>query len=60
MIITNFAETPFKDWLIGEALKAKIATPEELIKWCAELEEKTTQGAFLFHVGTVLVFAKKQ
>ena len=35
-------------------------TPEELAKWCAELEEKTTQGAFLFHVGTVLISAKKQ
>jgi ubiquinone/menaquinone biosynthesis C-methylase UbiE len=60
MVIPVFAETPFKDWLVGEALKAKIATPEELEKWCAELEKKTDQGAFLFHVGTVLVCAKKQ
>lgn len=60
MIITNFAETPFKDWLVGEALKAKIATPEELAKWCTELELKTQQGAFLFHVVTVLVSGKKR
>jgi ubiquinone/menaquinone biosynthesis C-methylase UbiE len=60
MIIPVFAETPFKDWLVGEALKAKIATSEELAKWCNELEFKTQQGAFLFHVGTVLVCAKKR
>lgn len=60
MVIPVFSETPFKDWLMGEALKAKIATPEELAKWCAELELKTQQGAFLFHVGTVLVSAKKR
>jgi ubiquinone/menaquinone biosynthesis C-methylase UbiE len=59
ILIPAFVETPFKDWLVGEALKAKIATSEELAKWCTELELKTQQGAFLFHVGTVLVFAKK-
>jgi ubiquinone/menaquinone biosynthesis C-methylase UbiE len=60
MVIPVFAETPFKDWLVGEALKAKVATSEELAKWCTELELKTQQGAFLFHVGTVLVSAKKR
>lgn len=60
MVIPAFAETPFKDWLMGEALKAKVASPEELAKWSAELELKTQQGAFLFHVSSVLVSAKKR
>lgn len=60
MVIPVFAETPFKDWLIGEAQKAKVATSEELANWSAELELKTQQGAFLFHVGTVLVSARKR
>ncbi len=59
IIIRNFAESPFNDWLIAEALKAKVAKPEELAKWRSELEQKTKQQAFLCHVGTVLVSAKK-
>ncbi len=58
--IRNFAESPFGDWLISEALKAKVATPEEMMKWRSELEQKTLQQAFLLHVGTVLVSAKKK
>ena len=60
IIIRDFAESPFSDWLIAEALKAKVATPEEMTKWRSELEQKTLQQAFLFHVGTVLVSAKKK
>ncbi len=58
--IRNFGESPFSDWLIGEALKAKIATQQEMAKWRLELEQKTAQNAFLFYVGTVLVSAKKK
>jgi ubiquinone/menaquinone biosynthesis C-methylase UbiE len=60
IIIREFAESPFSDWLIAEALKAKVATPEEMTKWRSELEQKTLQQTFLFHVGTVLVSAKKK
>jgi Methylase involved in ubiquinone/menaquinone biosynthesis len=60
MIIRDFAETPFGDWLIAEALKAKVATVEELANWRSELEQKTIRREFLFHVGTVLVSAKKK
>jgi ubiquinone/menaquinone biosynthesis C-methylase UbiE len=59
IVIRNFSETPFGDWLITEASKAKVATPEELTKWRSELEQKTAQQTFLLHVGTVLVSAKK-
>jgi ubiquinone/menaquinone biosynthesis C-methylase UbiE len=55
----DFAETPFSDWLATEALKAKVATPEEMGRWRSELEQKTAQQAFFFHVGTVIVAAKK-
>jgi SAM-dependent methyltransferase len=58
--IRDFAETPFSGWLVTEALKAKVATPEEMTKWRSELEQKTAQQAFLFHVATVLVSAKKK
>jgi ubiquinone/menaquinone biosynthesis C-methylase UbiE len=57
--IREFAETPFSDWLIKEALKAKVATSDEMAHWRCELEQKTAQQAFLCHVGTVLVSAKK-
>jgi SAM-dependent methyltransferase len=57
--IQDFSESPFSDWLITEALKAKVATPEEMTRWRSELEQKTAQQAFLFHVGTVIVSAKK-
>ncbi|MCL5949998.1 MAG: methyltransferase domain-containing protein [Candidatus Bathyarchaeota archaeon] len=60
IIIRDFNETPFNNWLIGEALKAKIATVPELEKWRSELEQKTAQQTFLFHVGTILVSAKKE
>ncbi len=60
IIIRDFDESPFSNWLVDEALKAKVATPEEMEKWRSELEQKTAQGAFLFHVGTVLVSAKKK
>ncbi len=59
IVIRDFSETPFSDWLIGEALKTRVAVPGELAQWRRELEEKTAQQAFLFHVGTVLVSAKK-
>jgi hypothetical protein len=60
IILRDFAETPFSDWLITEALKAKVATQQEIEKWRSELEQKTASEAFLFYVGTVLVSAKKK
>jgi ubiquinone/menaquinone biosynthesis C-methylase UbiE len=59
IIIRDFAETPFGDWLTAEATKAKVATSEEMAQWQTELEQKTAQQSFLFHVGTVIVAAKK-
>ena len=60
IVIRDFAETPFSDWLESEALKAKLATPQEIQKWRTELEQKTAQQTFLFHVGTVLISGKKK
>ncbi len=59
IVIREFEESPFSDWLAAEAIKAQVATPQEMTKWRNELEQKTVQNAFLFHVGTVLVSAKK-
>ncbi len=58
--IQEFAESPFGDWLIVEATKAKVATPEELSQWRTELEQKSAQGTLLFHCGTVIVSAQKR
>jgi ubiquinone/menaquinone biosynthesis C-methylase UbiE len=60
IVIRDFDETPFNEWLITEALKAKVATPSEIEKWRSELSEKSAQQAFLFHVGTVIVSAMKE
>jgi hypothetical protein len=60
IIIRDFEETPFSDWLMSEATKANVATSEEMTRWRSELEQKTAQQAFLFHVGTVIVAAKKK
>jgi ubiquinone/menaquinone biosynthesis C-methylase UbiE len=60
IIIREFADTPLADWLINEATKAQVATPKELTRWRSELEQKASEQAFLFHVGTVIVAAKKK
>jgi SAM-dependent methyltransferase len=60
IIIRDFEETPFSDWLTSEATKAKVATSEEMTRWRSELKQKTAQQAFLFHVGTVIAAAKKK
>ena len=60
IVIRDFDETPFNEWLTTEALKAKVATQDEMTKWCRELTEKSARQAFLFHVGTVLVSAMKE
>ena len=60
IVIHDFDETPFNEWLTTEALKAKVATPLEMKKWCGELSQKSAQQTFLFHVGTVLVSALKE
>jgi SAM-dependent methyltransferase len=60
IVLRDFADTPLGDWLTTEVLRAKVATPEELAGWRNELEQKTAQQAFLFHVGTVIVSAKKK
>lgn len=60
IVIRDFDETPFNEWLTTEALKAKVATQDEMANWCSELSEKSARQAFLFHVGTVLVSATKE
>jgi ubiquinone/menaquinone biosynthesis C-methylase UbiE len=60
IIIREFSDSPLGDWLTAEALKANAATPQEMEQWRTELEQKSAQQEFLFHVGTVLVSAKKK
>jgi hypothetical protein len=56
----DFSESPFGDWLINEAVKAKIAAEQETGVWRRELEEKTSGQTFLSHVNMVLVAGKKK
>jgi ubiquinone/menaquinone biosynthesis C-methylase UbiE len=58
--IREFEEAPVGDWLTAEAIKAQVATPQEMAKWRSELEQKSAQQSFLFHVGTVLVSGRKK
>ncbi len=58
-ITWDFSETPFCDWLPAEALKAGVATKEELKNWRGELTEKTAFGAYFSYVNIVIVAATK-
>jgi ubiquinone/menaquinone biosynthesis C-methylase UbiE len=60
VVIRDFKQTPFRNWLETEALKAGVATKKEMDCWRKELEEKTSQGTFLSSTNMVLVAGKKK
>jgi ubiquinone/menaquinone biosynthesis C-methylase UbiE len=60
VVIRDFKQTPFGDWLITEATKAEVAAKQEVDCWRKELEEKTIQGTFLSSTNMVLVAGKKK
>ncbi len=59
-VLRDFSETPFGEWLTGEALKNKVATEEEMALWNGELRQKTADGKFLYCVNIVLVAGRKK
>lgn len=60
VVIRDFKQTPFGDWLTTEATQAEVATKQEMDSWRKELEEKTSQGTFLSSTNMVLVSGKKK
>jgi len=58
-IAKELSETMFGDWLREDALKNKIATPEEMDNWRAELENKSSKGTFFACVNMVIVAGRK-
>jgi ubiquinone/menaquinone biosynthesis C-methylase UbiE len=58
-IANELSETMFGDWLREEALKNTIATLNEMDNWRAELENKSSKGAFFACVNMVIVAGKK-
>jgi ubiquinone/menaquinone biosynthesis C-methylase UbiE len=60
VVIRDFKQSPFGNWLTTEALKARVATKQEMECWRKELSEKTAQGTFLSHTNIVLASGKKK
>ena len=56
LVQTKLTDTPFGNWLQEEALKAGVATKEEVRAWRDELEAREEKGEF-FSIVTMLVAA---
>lgn len=59
VVIFDFSETPFEEWLTREALNKKIATREEMMRWNEDLIKKTQNHKFFSQVNMVLVSGRK-
>ena len=59
VVILDFQETTFGDWLSKEALKHKIATLEELESWNEDLSQRTERQEFFSCSNMILVAGKK-
>lgn len=55
MLQTDFAQSPFGNWLVTEALAAGVATQAELDGWMTELQARDVAGTFSWCVNLVLV-----
>jgi ubiquinone/menaquinone biosynthesis C-methylase UbiE len=60
VIIFDFSETPFEEWLTREALKKKIATAEEMNRWNKDLSKKSENHEFFSLVNMALVAGRKK
>jgi len=59
MVQTDLTQSPFGNWLIGEALAAGIASQAELDSWKGELTARHESGRFYWSVNLVLVSGVK-
>ncbi len=60
VVMRDFGETPFGEWLTTEALKQGAATKEEMENWNTELTKKTEDGKFFYSTNMVLVSGCKR
>jgi ubiquinone/menaquinone biosynthesis C-methylase UbiE len=59
MVQTDFNQSPFGNWLVGEALAAGVANQAELDSWKSELTARHESGRFYWSVNLVLVSGVK-
>lgn len=55
----NFEETPYRQWLIKEALNHGVASETELNRWETALAAKSDRGEFFAVVNMVLIAGSK-
>jgi len=55
MIVTDYGQTPFGDWLCGEAVEKSIASKDEMMNWKNLLANDNKSGEFYCTVNMVLV-----
>jgi len=59
IVQTQLSQTPFGNWLREEALKAGIASEDELNTWRDELEKRSEKNEFFCSVNMVVAAGKK-
>lgn len=59
LIINDYNQTPFQQWLVGEAVGNEIATAEEMAHWLQTLTADHEQGRFFASVNMLLAYAYK-
>ncbi|MDD3517350.1 MAG: methyltransferase domain-containing protein [Chromatiales bacterium] len=55
----DYAQTPFGDWLVGEAVKAGIASAGEMAAWQTDLSERNREGRFYASVNMVIASGRR-
>ncbi len=59
MVLNDFSQTPFGQWLVDEAIKSGTATAEEMSAWLSTHQEESGQGRFYASVNMVVVSGMK-
>ncbi len=57
MVVSDYSQTPFGDWLCGEAIEKNIASEDEMMSWKKSLEKDNEAGEFYGTVNMVMVSA---
>ena len=59
MVMQNYSESPFADWLCKEALNMNIASKNELELWKKSLEKDSKNNLFYACVNMIVVAGRK-
>lgn len=60
MLMVDYAQTPFEDWLVKEAVDAGIASTDEMRNWQQELNRRNAAGSFYSTVNMVVAAATRK